>query len=135
MEYIAPSSRSALDGESLQLSAPHGVSSSQDELGLPTTAGMLAPALTAGQQEEGRLWAAQDENDDYEDAMFDDHGGPRPRRRLLKSLPSLMELAWSSALCHSGRPQAQAGLGRSVGPTSLWTQPWQAGDPKMGGGA
>ena len=27
LEYIAPSSRSALDGESLQLSAPHGVSS------------------------------------------------------------------------------------------------------------
>ena len=47
----------------------------EDELGLPTTAGMLAPALTAEQQEEGRLWAAQDENDDYEDAMFDDHGG------------------------------------------------------------
>jgi hypothetical protein len=39
------------------------------------TAGMLAPALTAEQQEEGRLWAAQDEADDYEDAMFDDHGG------------------------------------------------------------
>jgi len=47
----------------------------EDELGLPTTAGMLAPALTAEQQEAGRLWAAQDENDDYEDAMFDDHGG------------------------------------------------------------
>ena len=47
----------------------------EDELGLPTTAGMLAPALTAEQQEEGRRWAAQDAHYDYEDEMFDDHGG------------------------------------------------------------
>jgi hypothetical protein len=47
----------------------------EDELGLPTTAGMLAPALAAEQQEEGRRWAAQDERDDYEDTMFDNHGG------------------------------------------------------------
>ena len=36
---------------------------------------MLAPALTAEQQEEGRRWAAQDAHYDYEDEMFDDHGG------------------------------------------------------------
>ena len=47
----------------------------EDELGLPTTAGMLAPALTAEQQEGGRRWAAQDAHYDYEDEMFDDHGG------------------------------------------------------------
>ena len=38
----------------------------EDELGLPTTASMLAPALTAEQQEEGRRFLKQDEHYDYE---------------------------------------------------------------------